>query len=111
MTTNNPLTRRQFFSRIRKLGFSKSSMQMARNALTYRKDIGDGFVLVPIPKGHESTFIITGRVPYSGIYVNAADRTPNWGTPVVPEDLYCSNMLEVCFALLSGDINVDQPNH
>ena len=101
-----PLTRLQFFSRIRKLGFEKPSMQLARNALTYHKDIGNGYVTVSIPKGHESTFIITGRVPHSSIYVDATFRDPNWGTPVVPGDLNCRNMLEVCLALLSGDITV-----
>ena len=106
MTTDNPLTRRQVFSRIRTLGFSKAGLQMARNALTYRKDIGDGFVLVSIPKGHESTFIITGAVPYSGIFVKAGARRVGWGIPVVPEDLYCHNMLEVCLDLLSGVITV-----
>jgi hypothetical protein len=118
-----PLTRRQFFARLRKLGFSKSGIQLARNALSYRKDLDSGVaVLVTVPKGHESTFHISGRVPYSGIYILdrlAADnlsacgnykrlgnRNPIWGTPVVPEDLFCNNMLEVCLGLLSGDISV-----
>lgn len=118
-----PLTRRQFFARLRKLGFSKSGIQLARNALSYRKDLDSGVaVLVTVPKGHESTFHISGRVPYSGIYILdrlAADnlsacgnykrlgnRNPIWGTPVVPEDLFCNNMLEVCLGLLSGDITV-----
>jgi hypothetical protein len=112
MTTNiigvdAPLTRRQFFARLRRLGFSKSSMQMARNALTYRKTLDDGVsVLVTVPKGHEGTFHITGRVPYSGIYVKHRERNPTWVTPVVPEDLFCNNMLEVCLGILSGDITV-----
>jgi hypothetical protein len=101
-----PLTRRQFFARIRKLGFSKSGLQMARNGLTYRKDTGSGFVLVTVPKGHESTFTITGNVPYSGIFVKATNPPRAWGTQVVPEDLYCHNMLEVCLDLLSGVITV-----
>jgi hypothetical protein len=104
---NDPLTRRQFFARLRTLGFSKSGIQLARNALTYRKDLdGGGYVLVTVPKGHESTFHISGRVPYSGIYVEHRERNPTWGTPVVPEDLFCNNMLEVCLGLLSGDILV-----
>ena len=120
---DDPLTRRQFFARLRRLGFNKSRLQMARNGLTYRKDLEDGAsVLVTVPKGHDSTFTISGRVPYSGIYIldrEAADnlsacgnykrlgnRNPTWGTPVVPEDLFCNNMLEVCLGLLSGDILV-----
>ena len=48
-----PLTRRQFFARLRKLGFNKSGIQMARNGLTYRKTFDDGVsVLVTIPKVH-----------------------------------------------------------
>ena len=102
-----PLTRRQFFARLRKLGFSKSGIQLARNALSYRKDLDSGVsVLVTVPKGHESTFHISGRVPYRGIYVKHRARNPAWGTPVVPEDLFCNNMLEVCLGLLSGDISV-----
>jgi len=128
MTTNiigvdDPLTRRQFFARLRRLGFSKSGIRVASNGLTYRKSLDSGVaVLVTVPKGHESTFQITGRVPYSGIYILdrlAADnlsacgnykrlgnRNPTWGTPVVPEDLFCNNMLEVCLGILSGDITV-----
>lgn len=102
-----PLTRRQFFARLRKLGFNKSGIQMTRSGLTYRKTLDDGVsVLVTIPKGHESTFHILGRVPYRGIYIEHRGRNLTWATPVVPEDLFCNNMLEVCLGLLSGDILV-----
>ena len=77
------LTRRQFFARMKKLGFSKSRLQMTRIGLTYDKD-GDHRVSVTVPKHHEQTFTILGDVPYSGIFVQAIEgRSANWGIPVV----------------------------
>lgn len=103
------LTRRQFFARMKKLGFSKSRMQMTRIGLTYSKD-GDDRVTVTVPKFHEQTFTILGDVPYSGIFVQAIEgRSVNWGTPVDPQNLGLDNMLEVCLGLLSGEIEM-RPN-
>jgi hypothetical protein len=107
-----PLTRRQFFGRLRTLGFKKSRMQMTRIGLTYEKEEDGKRVTVSVPKFHEQTFHILGDVPYSGIFVQAPDEgTPvNWGIPVRLDDLGFANMLEVCIALCSGNIElVQQP--
>jgi len=93
------ITRRQFFARMRKVGYSRSRMQMARNGVTYSKDD----IMVTIPKGHEGTFTITGA-EFSGIFVEVIPgRSVNWGTPVDTADLGIS-MLEVCLGLCSGGI-------
>ena len=79
------LTRRQFFAQMRKLGFSKSRLQMTRIGLTYDKVGEEGRVAVTVPKHHESTFTILGDVPYSGIFVEATTgKQINWGTQVCP---------------------------
>ena len=105
------ITRRQFFARIKKLGYSKSRLQMTRVGLTYeRDDTSDGRVTVTVPKYHEQTFHILGDVPYSGIFVEKMpDRKNAWGTPVDTKALGM-DMLEVCLGLCSGDIEmVRQP--
>jgi hypothetical protein len=95
------LSRKQFFARMRKIGFSKSRMQMTRMGLTYRNDDG---VTVTVPKGHEQTFHILGDVPYSGIFVQNIGKQTNWGIPVDPPSLGLDNMLEVCLGLCTGEI-------
>ncbi len=102
------LTRRQFFARMRKLGFAKSRLQMARNGLTYVREDGDSRVTVTVPKHHESTFHILGDVPYSGIFVQQIPgKNPNWGIPVPTDDLGL-NMFEVCLGLCAGEITLGQ---
>ena len=100
------LTRRQFFARIRKLGFSKSRFQMTRIGLTYVKDDENGRVTVTVPKHHEGTFTILGDTPNSGIFVEDTGRETNWGIPVNPPAIGLNNMLEVCLGLCSGDIQM-----
>lgn len=97
------LTRKQFFARMRKIGYSKSRFQMTRIGITY--DNGEG-VSVTVPKHHESTFHILGDVPFSGIFVEDIGKQTNWGIPVAPADLGLSNMLEVCLGLCNGDIQM-----
>jgi hypothetical protein len=110
MKGNKMLTRRQFFARLRGLGFSKSRIQMTRIGLSYEKEAEHGRVTVSVPKHHESTFHILGDVPYSGIFVEKTDgRAVNWGTPVDTNALGLT-MLEVCLGLCSGGIElVRQP--
>ena len=104
-------TRRQFFARLRKLGYSKSDIQMTRIGLTYVKDDDEhGRVTVTVPKHHEGTFTIMGDVPYSGIFVENTGRQLNWGTPVTPGDLGLNNMLEVCLGLCKEEIVFNKPN-
>lgn len=100
------LTRRQFFARMRKLGFSKSDIQMTRIGLTYIKDDENGRVTVTVPKNHEGTFTILGDTPNSGIFVEDTGHKINWGVPVNPLAIGLNNMLEVCLGLCSGDIQM-----
>ncbi len=103
------LTRRQFFSRMRNLGFSKSRIQMARNGLTYQKGEGTNSIMVTVPKWHEETFTITGNVSYSGIFREQKNGDQvNWGIPVRPNDLGMDNMLEVCLGLCSGEVSLQK---
>jgi hypothetical protein len=99
------ITRLQFFARMRKLGYSKSRLQMARNGVTYECD----GVMVTVPKGHEQTFTITGSDSYDGIFRESVEgQKINWGTPVPTVDLGLS-MLEVCLGLCSGEVSVGNP--
>ena len=102
------LTRLQFFARLRKLGYSKSRLQMARNGVTYECD----GVMVTVPKGHEETFTITGSSgAFDGIFREEVEgQAINWGTPVPTGDLGLS-MLEVCLGLCSGEISVGEQRY
>jgi len=95
------LSRKQFFARMRKIGYKKSDLQMTRVGITYRNEDG---VTVTLPKHHEQTFHILGDVPYSGIFIEDNGRPVNWGIPVNPADLGLKNMLEVCLGLCKGEI-------
>lgn len=106
--SSSSMTRRQFFSRMRSLGFAKSRLQMTRIGLTYEKEDPEfGMVTVTVPKHHESTFHILGNVPYSGIFVQKIEgRETNWGIPVDTNSLGLS-MFQVCLGLCSGDIQME----
>ena len=100
------LTRRQFYSRLRKRGFTKSPLQMSRNGITYTKGDGPERVTVTVPTSHSGTFHILGDVPYSGIYFEQTPgRTVNWGNPVPTQELQL-NMFEVCLGLVDGGITI-----
>ena len=105
------MTRRQFFAQMRKIGFSKSRLQLTRIGLTYEKEIDGERVSVTVPKYHEGTFTILGKVPYSGIFVENNGKQINWGTPVSPNELGLENMLEVCLGLCNGSVTYDNPAH
>lgn len=101
------LSRRQFFSRLKSAGFSKSRFQMTRVGITYEKETEEGRVSLTVPKSHSSTFTILGDVPYSGIFFEYIEgRQVNWGISVRPADLGLENMLEVCLGLVNGDITM-----
>lgn len=100
------LTRKQFFARMRKIGFKKSRMQMTRIGLTYEREDDGERVTVTVPKHHESTFHILGNVPYSGIFVEDIGKETNWGIPVTPSDLGMSSMFEVCLGLCRGEVSM-----
>ena len=102
------LSRRQFFSRLKSAGFSKSRLQMTRVGLTYEKALEEGGrVTLTVPKSHSSTFHILGDVPYSGIFHEKIEgREVNWGNSVDPASLGLNNMLEVCLGLINGDITM-----
>jgi hypothetical protein len=129
MTTTQPLTRRQFYARMRKLGFAKG-MQFARNGVSYSQhnvvySVDEGIIQVPVPcpprwwgvtartvtvtvpKRHEEQFHIIGDVPVSGIYVlhpDAGGKAVVWGHPINPADIGCQNMFEVCLGLCDGSL-------
>ena len=96
------MERRKFFTEMRKIGFKKSYMQMTRTGVSYVN--GDN-VMVTIPKGHEETFMISGDVPYSGVF-HAPDSGKNWGIEVDLEGLGLDCMLEVCLGLCDGTIEM-----
>ena len=95
------ITRRQFFARMRKLGFSKARLQLTRVGVTYDKEDDGNRVSVTVPKHHNGTFTILGDVPYSGIFVQSSEENrPNWGVHI-PEDM---DPLQACLDICSGAI-------
>ena len=98
------MNRRQFFSQLKRLGYSRSVMQMTRVGLTYEKPHAGGFITVTVPKRHSETFTIFGPVNFSGIWLNGDKRESHWGSVVKPSEFGMENMLEVCIALISGDL-------
>jgi hypothetical protein len=98
------MNRRKFFAQLKKHGFSKSDLQMTRVGLTYDRPHNGGRIRVTVPKSHSETFTILGPVNYSGIFVNGDLKQCNWGSVVKPSEFGMENMLEVCIALISGDL-------
>lgn len=95
------ISRRQFFARMRKLGFSKSRFQLTRVGVTYEREDDGERVSVTVPKNHSNTFQILGNVPYSGIFVRCSEESrPNWGVHI-PEDM---DPLQACLDICSGAI-------
>jgi len=105
-----PLTRRQFFTRLRAAGFSKSNLQLSRISLTYeRKDAEGRREVLSVPKQHEETFHVLGsHVPYSGVWNRAGSRV-RWGNLIDPDAVGLHSMLEVALGLVTGDLTVEAP--
>jgi hypothetical protein len=94
------MTRRQFFAQMRKIGYSKSPLQLTRMGVSYNK----GRTMVTIPKDHEQTIMVT----LSGDWRSGTWTTSQYGlgTTVNREaldNLGCSNLLEFVFRLMRGD--------
>lgn len=113
MTTTKPLTRRQFYARMRKLGFTKG-LQFARNGVSYSKrypEHGEATVTVTVHKRHEEQFHIIGDVPFSGLYVLGSDaggKDVVWATRLInPAEFGCENMLEVCLGICNGSMTFE----
>ena len=104
-----PLTRRQFFSRLRAAGFSKSNLQLSRISLTYeRKDADGRRETLSVPKHHDNNFHVLGNVPYSGMW-NRAGSGVRWGRIFDPAAAGLDSMLEVALGLVTGDLTVLPP--
>ena len=104
-----PITRRQFFSRLRAAGFSKSNLQLSRISLTYERVDAEGRrEVLSVPKQHEETFHVLGNVPYSGVWNRAGSRV-RWGNLIDPAAVGLRSMLEVALGLVTGDLTVEAP--
>ena len=101
------ITRRQFFARMRKLGFKKARMELSRNSVTYERDdeviAEDGRALkdsirVTLPKGHTQLVMIAGG------------RFHGWHIPHGTTRLMCSpipegwNLLATVLGFYNGGI-------
>ena len=98
--TGNPLGRREFFARLRKIGFKRSALQMTRTATTYRHEIAD--IMLTLPKSHMQSVIVTApRQPVlTGIYTTGQAR---WGKQIEPELMEahdCANLLEIMVKIM-----------
>ncbi len=113
------ITRRQFFARLRSLGFKKARFQDTRSAITYEREPGefsgckydwrgdgttslpdsDQRVRVTVPKGHTTIVHILGG-SYSGYHIEHGTRHV-LGTPV-PAGW---DLLSTVLGLFNGGIN------
>jgi hypothetical protein len=82
---------------MKKLGFSKSNLQMTRMGISYGRE----GTLVTVPKDHEQTVMITGDPEWNGVWTTSKKA---WGSYVDPESLGRSNLLEVVHGMFSGEI-------
>lgn len=90
------VTRRQFFARLRKAGFTKPMLELSRNAVSYVNEAG---VIITLPKHHTNVVQVLGDVPWSGWHTT----TPyaSWHKSV-PEGWH---LLQTILGLVSGDIS------
>ena len=115
------ITRRQFFARLRKLGFSKADMELSRNSITYERKPGeaqgldceydwlgtgenclpdaDANVRITLPKGHTQVVQVMGG-RYSGWHIEHGGRHV-MGRPI-PEGW---DLLSTVLGLFNGAIS------
>ncbi len=66
------ITRRQFFARLRKIGYKRSEMELSRNSITYYKGEwkkeGEegGRVMITLPTTHTDVVQVMGPVTWRG---------------------------------------------
>jgi len=117
------ITRRQFFARLRKLGFKKADMQLSRNSITYERMAGEATgntpydwkgtgepeyglpdddvdVKVTLPKGHTQVVQVLGGT-YGGWHIEHGGKHV-LGSPI-PEGW---NLLATVLGLFNGGISV-----
>lgn len=117
------ITRRQFFARLRKLGFKKADWELSRNSITYVRRAGeakgdtpydwkgtgkaeeglpdaDVDVRVTLPKGHTQIVQVIGGT-FSGWHVEPGTKHV-LGSPV-PEGW---NLLSTVLGLYNGGISI-----
>ena len=116
------ITRRQFFARLRKLGFKKADMELSRNGITYERKAGeargdtpydwqrtgtkptglpddDVDVRVTLPKGHTQVIQVLGGT-YGGWHIEYGGKHV-LGSPI-PEGW---NLLSTVLGLYNGGIS------
>ena len=107
-TAWTPLTRRQFYGKLRAAGFTRSALQMTRQGVTYAKGKGPNMVTVTIPKDHTGTaMIFGGSLPLTGVmYDTSEGRTAPFGRGFDPAELGLPCFLWVVLALAAGQITI-----
>lgn len=116
------ITRRQFFARLRKLGFKKSELELSRNSITYERKAGEATgdtpydwkgtgkvepglpdddvdVRVTLPKGHTQIVQIMGGL-FSGWHIEHGGKHL-LGSPI-PEGW---SLLSTVLGLYNGGIS------
>ena len=97
MTIDTGLSRRQFFARMRKEGFSRDPMDLTKGATTYRR----GRCMVAIGAGENpDAVIITGGPPEWPKILRWSDLAPTvYGLGMV-------SLLDLTLALVRGQIEI-----
>ena len=60
------LTRRQFFARLRKLGYKRSEFEWSKMSISYETEVNGRILTITLPKHHTSVVQVVGPVEWSG---------------------------------------------
>ena len=77
----NELTRRQFFARLRKLGYKRSEFEWSRMSISYEKTINGRLLTITLPKHHTSVVQVVGPVEWSGWHTAKSYATWHYEVP------------------------------
>ena len=69
--TTEPITRRQFFARLRKVGYKRAEMELSRNSITYEKvcEKTKRIISISLPTTHTEVVQVMGPVLWRGWHV------------------------------------------
>lgn len=92
------LTRRQFFARLRKVGYKRAEMELSRNSITYEKECEKTkrIIHITLPTSHTDVVQVMGPVLWRGWHAQKSYAT--WHQPV-PEGW---DLLHTILGLASG---------
>ena len=97
------LTRRQFFARLRKLGYKRSEFEWSRNSISYETDVNGRILTITLPKHHTNVVQVVGPVKWSGW--RTAKSYATWHYEVPPG----WDLLNTVYGLAAGYVDYCSP--